>query len=81
MSQKSSKKSAFRTLNVQQRSVVVDRCSFHETFAWAFNIENSNRVTLSDNVIYKTHRNAIKVHGADTLKITNNLFIFNNNES
>ena len=81
MSQKSSTNAAFRTLNVQQRPVVVDRCSFHETFAWAFNIGNSNSVTLSDNVIYKTRRNAIKVHGADTLKITNNLFIFNDIDS
>ena len=81
MSQKSSTNAAFRTLNVQQRPVVVDRCSFRETFAQAFNITNSNRVTLSDNVVYKTHRNAVKVQGADTLKITNNLFIFNDNDS
>ncbi len=56
---------------------LIHRCSISDSSAWAVAIKQAKGITFTDNVVYKTHRNAFKVEGVTDLVMTGNLFLSN----
>lgn len=56
---------------------IVERCSIAHSPAWAIAINRAKNIQLTNNVIYETHRNAIKVVGVTDLVMTGNLIMKN----
>ena len=56
----------------------VERCSISHSSAWAVYINKAKNIIFKDNVVYETHRNAIKVEGVTDFTMTGNLIMKNN---
>ena len=56
----------------------VERCSISHSSSWALSINKAKNIAFKDNIIYETHRNAIKVEGVIDFTMTGNLILKNN---
>ena len=75
MSQYDTSRAAIRFEGTTQASSV-ERCSIHRSSAWALAITNGKNIEIKENVVWETHRNAMRVEGSHMLKLKNNLFMY-----
>ena len=77
MSQSGITHGALRFLRTGYYASSIAGCSFREGQSLALYVFKSTGITFSQNVVYKTKRNAVVLRGGEALKIEENLLIAN----